>query len=528
VSARPGDPEFALQIGRRLKESPGAIADFAAPFSSVLTDRQSFIRIAIDGVGLGRVYRYETSRGVFISNRAVAAILLSGEVPGPCETGWASQLMFGYFWDDLSPFDRVKTFKAGEHVTLARNGVVRGSENAIKAWVDGEAEALFEGFDRMVGEVQDAVSAPHLDVNLSGGRDSRATAAMMTAHMGDRVKLRTNYPPLVERDAVVPLVQSLPYFSRMEGDLAYSSDDRVIWQARRKGFATATQGLMARARVHVRNYEGATLSTHMIGGTHDAPLFSGGRIPLGIGGGGGEISKAYGWAKSKNPAHVLRAMREVKLTDRFRDFVLTSDQSKGMLTGNRFGSYFRPLLMQYRAEAGQSGLNGYKFLNYHYLMTRVGRAAGMGVIDQQVPLFMGPHHISAALRETPHNMARAAMHRTITDHYRPEWIGMAYEGEMHSDPARRVGVGARETIFAGPHAREFQRIIHNASWFGEPYDHSAILRVFGDQTVDPGVLNQRGYDLLHRAAFMELLNQMKELCRDDREPIMQHHQLPAA
>ena len=509
LASRPGDPKFALDVGRRLRDDPAAISDFAAPFVSLLTDRRSYIRVAIDGVGLGRCFHYKTARGTFISNRAVAAILLSGEVPGACETGWASQLMFGYFWDDLSPFEGVKTFKAGEHVNLTLNGVDFGKADAMTKWMAGDAEPLFDGFDRSIGEMQQAIDFDQVTVNLSGGRDSRATAAMLTAHLGDRALLKTNYPPLVERDAAAPLVAKLPYFDRYKGENDAYSKDRRIWQARARVPASATGSLMDRARTHVRSFEGMALASHMAGASSPYPAIGSGTLTVGLGGGGGEISKAYGWAKASRPAAILKAAKEIKLTDRLKEFVLTSDRSLGMLTGNRYASDFWPMLSRYRTEASLVGLNHYRFLNYHYLMTRVGRAAALGVTDVHVPLFMGPHHLSAAMRQSPQAMAAANMHRKITEHYRPEWTGMPYEGDMHADQARRIGTAPGALIWQGAQANEFRDILATRAWYGEPYDFDAIQSCYDNLEGGHGVLQQRGYDLVYRAAFMEFLDDLR-------------------
>lgn len=510
ITARPGDKDFAAQIGKTLRDDPEKLSRFGGPFSSVISNRKTYVRIAVDGVGIGRVFHYRTERGHFFSNRPIAAILFSGEVPRPSELGWASHLTFGYFWGSLTAFEGMTMLTAGQHISLTKNEICVGAVDALKRWTDGDAEPLFEGFDRHVGEMQDALTLDELTVNLSGGRDSRAISALMSAHFGDRVLLATSYPPLVERDASANIVSKLPYFDHFENENSAWSNSRQIWRASERRNHDNKLGLRERGRLFIRHYETTSLSTHMARPFALPPTIAKGHLSPGLGGDAGEISKAYGWADTKHPGPVKKAIRATALPNRLVRYALTSDQSHGMLTGQRYTEVFWPMINDQRRHAAEVGLWGYRYLNYHYLLTRVGRASAMGFHDMNIMLFLGTHYISAALRQDNNKLIAADMHRKIIEHYRPEWAGEPFESEMQDKPERRVNIPPKLYLWCGPDAREFTEIINERSYFGEPYDHDAILQQYGVIDGNEGMLNVRGFDLVHRAAFIEFLEELRQ------------------
>lgn len=173
-----------------LKRHPLSLAKLAPPFAMFAVDeRNESVTVVNDGLGYSRIYDAVVNDARVLSSRADAASIFLGTPPVADEDGWRSLAGCGWFMGELTPFARVKHLAPGTIMTLdsRNNSVHDASVDVIGDWVttgnpdvevaSSEVADELRNYAREVSEFWDLEPTVH----LSGGRDSRATAAPFVA-----------------------------------------------------------------------------------------------------------------------------------------------------------------------------------------------------------------------------------------------------------------------------------------------------------------------------------------------------------
>ncbi|MGO3648234.1 hypothetical protein [Agrococcus casei] len=207
--------EGPLALAKLLDDKPERVAELAPPFALFSLHKPSgTVRIVNDGLGYGRVYEYDEPDATILSTRADAAQILLGTASTANNDGWKSLSGCGWFMGDLTPFAKVRHLAPGMQVCLESGSAKtrRRQYDAIGNWVmpssishadpsTAAAEELYE-FAREVSELWDTPPTVH----LSGGRDSRATAAAFVA-AGSPARFHTVASLQGELDVATQLLQ---------------------------------------------------------------------------------------------------------------------------------------------------------------------------------------------------------------------------------------------------------------------------------------------------------------------------------
>src|SRR4051794_2424033 len=199
-----GDVEASrapLELGRALAEDPERLDELNPPFVLAALDSDAKrLTIVNDFLATARLYELRTPSGWVWSNRIAALPLFAAIRPELDPEGWAIHAAAGWFLGAATPLRGAVKVPPGSAITV-RSGptgatVDHRQTGAVRRLVAGRRSSLRNGarataqqsvdLARSVGTVWDVGPT----VNLSGGRDSRISAAGAIA-AGLDAKFRT-------------------------------------------------------------------------------------------------------------------------------------------------------------------------------------------------------------------------------------------------------------------------------------------------------------------------------------------------
>lgn len=472
-----------------------------------------------DLLGLSKCFGLSVGSEFAISNRPVAAHILAGYSPVPSINGWASEQLHGWFLSELSPFENTRQMLGGTHVVLGKHGTSENRNLLVGEWfTQKQSLSTFEGFGRFISEFDEFCTPSEMDIALSGGRDSRASAALISSTHLDKIRFRTNEPPALEGIVARQLVQKLPNFGALGKDDTRAVDafGRVIWKANTPVVIEAE--VHQRAKDWARVGEGITAPVSIYSNPPKSTVFSSTAFVPSFAGVAGESAKAYYWSPnmvSGAYATSLKRFQEdikLKISERLKSHPLTVQNSYPIIS-KEFRMPIAQLVLAGQKEATSQGIHGYRFLDYWWLTNRFGLATTVAYSGTATIMpFMVPEYISEAMQGIPADRARAKFLNDIVNHYRPEWAGVPYYDELqnHVPKDQLRFYRERSLLWEGELAKGFFEILRESPAFDQPYDRRSILELFSSdipQNQKQG-LNVKALGLLHRHAFWEMCREV--------------------
>lgn len=507
-------------LARMADEDPAIMSQLGPPQTILTVDEagQTF-RLRNDPLGLGKSYLLQVPGGEVLASMPLAAHLMAMRKPRLSESGWASCTLQGWFMNGLTPYEDMRELLGGTALRLGRDGLEeQRSPHVVKWFLEPPPRSMFEGFDRFLGEMGEFVDFTELDVGLSGGRDSRASSAILLSRYSDHIKLRTNEPPLLEGIIARQLIERLPRFDRFvkrngkEAGAAYDSADRLIWRLHTPEMREVD--IFENADRWAYAAEGLNVPGALFSNAPRGPVFAtmDNYMPtvLGV---AGEAAKAYYWSPrmvSGAYARSLAAFREdiraVKIGQRLQTHPLTV-QSGLALVDPEFHAQIRMMVYDRQREAGQLGIHGYRFLDYWWFVERVGRA-GTPMGSTSILPFMVPEFLAEAFQKPPVERARGQTLARIVEFYRPEWQDVPYFDEIQNQVPREQVVTdrSRPIIWQGETEKRFFEIIEHSPALGPPYGRAGIIDLFrtGADAAGKPPTNIQALGLVQRHAVWQL------------------------
>lgn len=513
-------PETPLErapstLARAVARDPENLLRISPPQNIVTVDEalESFT-LRNDLLGLAKSYLLDVPHGHAIANRPIAAHLLAAVKPELSSMGWAAQQLHGWFLSHLTPFKRTRGLRGGTVAKLDSSGFTEAHCLRVGKWfTEPPTKSMFDGFERYMAEFAEFVDPPELDVALSGGRDSRATAALFSHFHLDKVRFRTNEPPALEGIIARKLVEKLPNFARFERKCTVAVDaaERLIWKANTPKIAEIEVHSRARQWAYVG--EGISNPAAIYGNPPVGPIFRNADefMPT-ISGVAGECAKAYYWsprmvsgAYARSPLAFKEDITNIKINDRIKTHPLTAQSDLPFIRSD----YRQPLIgLIYDAqrEATNLGIHGYRFLDYWWLTNRVGVASPFLGPEFLMP-FLVPEYMAEALQRPPIERARGQALTHIVNHYRPEWAEVSYFDEVQNSVPREQLRAYRERslLWEGDLAAAFFSILRDSPAFDDPYDRQEIIAYFKSD-IDPAqkqVMNLKALGLAYRHSLWQ-------------------------
>lgn len=441
------------------------------------------MRFRNDLLGLGRTFLLQAEGACALSNRPIAAHLLAGIAPKPSEEGWAAEQLHGWFLGDLTPYSEMRRLLGGTTIDFDGGGLTEERRNLAGRWfVEPPAQDAFAALERFFCELAELTEPPFVDVTLSGGRDSRASAAVATHYRPSLNRFRTNTPPQLETVIARQLMERLHDFGGYNDQEteAFAANGRLLW------WENVTQqdhaAIHARARRWAEKVEG--LYTAVSLGKEPPDMFSDkdAFIPS-IGGMGGESAKAYYWSPNMASGAYARSLKrfrediQTKIGVRLSTHPLTA-QSTLPFIDQGFRPRLPALVYDAQREATAEGIHGYRFLDYWWLTNRLSAGANLG--SKTVMPFLSPGFIAEAMQGSPMDRAQAGLLSRIVGHFRPEWAEVPYFDQMQNTvPFDEVRSFVPSMLaWEGELAVDFLAMLRDSPAFDLPYDRSAMIEFF--------------------------------------------------
>lgn len=417
--------QAAVALGRTLAERPERIAELAPPFVLAIRNvRDQRLVIVNDFAGAGRIYELRFapggdrgslaesagfgSAGAVWSNRLGALPIFAGIAPEADEAAWALFAAAGWFLDETTPILGALKVPGGSVIRAGgpEPRAERRSSGAIEGLVAPRevpfGEALEAAAADTVGLVSGVAAAASklIAVDLSGGRDSRVSAAAAFA-AGVTAKFRTgdNHPGELE------LVE------RLLGDVEHDIATHNVTSGERSEPADELRDRLAAIHlVHdgMRNPQELRRPTKL-------PLRVKAQRPT-LSGHGGEIAHGFYYPDARKLRGIERRGDRGLLARLER----AGKRNAAAATNSAYSAYRQEL--ERLLDAGRElGLEGPSLLDYFYLTQRLAHRSGLGSRSGRYSCCVAPGFVRAAFDLTPQERLDARLHSELIAKLVPEW-----------------------------------------------------------------------------------------------------------
>ena len=410
--------------------------------------------IVNDFIGVGRLYEYPFTGGTIWSNRAAAPLLFSGHRPAPCEHGW--RVLAAAMWPigTSTPLRGVTKVPGGTVIDVTAECRARRRTHAIAPLVETKPrrrlkERADAAADQAVAQVREAAELwpGPIDVDLSGGRDSRVVSAAAVRAGVEARYLTSDVTPgeaEVARRVIEAGTAPMPHLIRKDAGYVPTAHERPI----------STRAL----NVHLLHD----------GMRHPQKLRGKNKVPRArpsgavLAGHGGDVAHGY-FYKTWRQYLRLRAGGDKAAQERVatlfaKDHGLASSESyrAAMTEADRLLD-----------EARSYGVKSPAELEYFYLVDRFAHRQGLGAHVERVSIFGTQEFVEAAFALRPQDRLSSRLHRLMIDRLAPEWNRVPFFKPKRSllPSIRRLRLWESEVD-----AVDFEEILYSEGSWTELFD----------------------------------------------------------
>lgn len=406
------------------------MAAFNPGFLATTVDIQERrLRVWSDVIGLGRGYYVEDDRFFAASNSPAALTFFRDGGLEVDEIAWASYAGLGKFVRDRTPFVGVKRMLPSTVATCDERGVRFRSYGDYGALISPRCEPPdYQGTaDELQTIVHNAaemmVRTP--EVHLSGGKDSRMTAAAWIASGESAAVMTIN---TLRQEAVV--AERLMAMARERIDLDAQDVRHAIVPPSR---ARLHQTLPERIEGCMQVWNGDHAALRMINDVNPEAMG-----PVFISGGGGELAH-NGFYKTERQLAMIKASS--RPMDRVvAHFSQTSPVPTIPIEGERI---IAEQLYDVEDEGRSFGITGPTLVDYYHIRERFRRWTAAGHATNSLALFASPAFVRLSFDVTPLDRLQKLVHRRLTNVFIPGWGDVEYYGGEPSRVDERAEQGLR-------------------------------------------------------------------------------------
>lgn len=469
IIAQPWRTDAPQRLSRALLEDPRLIDRLIPPFCAVIVDPAvERLTVLTDQLGIARVFESTAAGPLVLSNRPAAPHLYrGGRPPLLSSNGWKSQAATDWWLGHTTPFADVQSLPASAHVELTPTGIThRKGPTVLSRWIasdrpDGWRRARKEVRDTAESLTQTALSVASnwdgpIDVDLSGGRDSRLVAAAFLA-AGVPVTFHTHDRTPGEVEVARDLLARLPAKQRPE----HRIDHAPIT-------AGHTPDAIPQALGWHRFAEGLRPSAYL---WHSPPSSLADDRSVIVGGAGGEVAHDFYYTNSD--LVVPRDAQDVAAWATSR--LISRTVWKGGVT-RKAQAFAERQIRRDVDKAFKAGLRDESILDYFYVHERLRRWSMAGESDRIASPLLSPGFQSAAMRLTPAERLMATLPRRIIEKLVPKWRDIPF---FHGDPARPPTL-----IRAGqaPDRQALEHFMTNRNGWTEFFSPKRVEKAWQDST----------------------------------------------
>ena len=400
-----------LALARSLSETPDdASRKLNAPAAiGVLDLAEERLVVANDALGAARAYEAESGGVRAWSNRPGALVVFLGMDARADARAWRVLAAASWFLGDTAPVEAMRRLPGGTVIEAGPSGIEERRTGALAEWV-APGGHLGELTAQAIEHARDqAASAARLwpgeaRVDLSGGRDSRLSAAAVIA-AGTPARFRTSDATPGEADVARTLIAAAPR------DLTH----RVT--RTEAGSATPSTPLLERAANLHLLHDGVRHPQKLRGKmTLPRPrpknsLFSGH---------GGEIAHGFFYKNEKQLKKVSR--RAQRVPARIMRF-FTKDHEAALPEAYEDA---RSVVGDSLNDGRSAGLDGPVLLDWFYLTDRFAHRSGLATDSERISVFATPGFIGASFALEPEDRLSDRLHLEMIGRLVPEWRDLPF------------------------------------------------------------------------------------------------------
>lgn len=418
--------EAAPELARRLRADPELLARLSPPLLVGVHDPSNeTLTIVNDFIGAARLYELEAGGCRVWSNRLGALPLFAGVAPRIDERAWSVLAAAGWFLGDQTAIEGARKVEAGTALEVRPGpGTIEVARTRARAAIDlvtprqadlsASADAAAEHAAGLATDVR-RNWAGTLEVDLSGGRDSRiSAAAAVAAGIDGRFQTVDLEPGEVDvaRELLARAPRPLEHIVRAAE--RPSEDDELLDRVR------------AYHLVH-----DAMLNPHsLIRGPLDLP--ERGFLPPIISGHGGEVGHGFYYGGPKK-------LRRAERMDVERLVVKLEKVARRKRDAAREDGYtaFREEATRALEEGREHGLEGASLLDFYYLTQRLAFRSGLGARNDRHSACATPAFVRACFDLDPADRLQARLHPMLVERLLPEWSGVRVFEATTAGPVTR-------------------------------------------------------------------------------------------
>ena len=471
-----------LELGRALARDPERVVDLNPPFVlAVLDSHPERLVILNDFLATARLYELRTASGWVWSNRLAALPLFAATAPELDPDGWAIHAAAGWFLGGSTPLRGAAKVRPGSAITVEvapagaplrphetrAVGHLVAPRRASLCEQAGEAAEQSVALARSIGRAWDVAPA----INLSGGRDSRISAAGAIA-AGLEARFRTMDIEPGEVDAARQLLEAAPDALELA----------VL------DMESGTPGDSLAERIGAIHLVHDGLANPM-GGQGALELPQRGFVAPLVTGHGGELAHGFYY-------DAARLRRELWPGTRRRIVRRLERSGRQRHNSARDDAYALYLAEVERTldEGRAHGVRGPSLLDYYYLAERLPHRAGLGSRNDRYSACVTPAFVRGSFDLSPRQRTRAALHRAVISELLPAWneVPFFHGGGGRMRPMKRSRIWERPR-----HSRDMEEMIASPELWSDAFDPARIQVMWDEAKAGEGHSH-------YEAAFMRI------------------------
>jgi len=495
-----------LDLATELMAAPDRARELNPPFAIGIRDSiGGRLTIVNDALGAGRLYEMRTPEGWVWSNRLGALPIFDGSEPQPDPRGWAMFAAAGWFLGDSTPIRDTTKVAPGTVITVTATTeltAVEHRDSGAQRWLvaprrvapDDAADEAADQVAALARDIGRAWVAP-AEIDLSGGRDSRVSAAAAVAgELAASFKTADNEPG--EVDVVRELIAAAP--RPMEHAVNQPEPESTTDELRER--------VLAMHLIHdgMRNPQEIRRPMEI---PHRADL------PPSMSGHGGEIGHGFYYTTRR----MLRRARWGGRREIVRRLNGAARRRHGAAKEAAYELYLEEC--DRTLDAGREhGLRGPTLLDFFYLVQRLPYRSGLGARSARFSACTTPAFVRAAFDLSPRDRLGARLHRAVIRRLVPGWdeIPFFVSGSGRLRRIHRARIWEKEA-----HARALTEMIESGSVWPEVFEEERIRAMWAEVTAGGGSSDYEHvfYRLAWREAFEDHLAVLRRAASGRREAV---------
>jgi hypothetical protein len=475
VVDEPDPARAAISLARELAAHPERVEGLSPPLllgvREQLSPEEARTTILCDFAGAGRLFemRFEAPEGLGTggwvwSNRLGALPIFAGRAPEPDHRSWMLFAAAGWFISDTTPIAGAQKVQPAQAIRISSDTagarVERLDTGAVAGLVGKREEPFADALERAAADARalaagiGAVYAEPVRIDLSGGRDSRVSAAAAVA-AGIDCEMRTGDNVPGELEIARELIAAAPVELRHMVSSGESGQPEDELADRLDNIHLVHDGM--RNPQEIRRPMPLPLSAKL-----QRPTMSGH---------GGEIGHGF-YYTSAAALQKLRKAGDEGLLERMQKAAMR----KAPAAKDEAYEMHREEILRILNAGRAYGIEGPALLDWFYLAHRLAYRSGLGARSNRYSGCATPGFVRAAFDLTPEQRLDSKLHRELIPMLVPQWERIGFL-DTHDKPD--LPDVARDYIWDKPgHAEAVGEIISRAGSWTEIFERRKVRKMW--------------------------------------------------